>query len=222
MENTSIVVWLYALHLFCAILFACCYCLACKKYKPTFAESKCARYFFWNGFIRLFMESFFELAITALVNIRTVDWQTSYRGVKYSNSLTLIILILMGVLVTCLNVLYCRNFSILSEDRFKNRYGSGLEETNLAKKVSPSSILAYPVTFFGRRIIFALSAVYLVHFLWAQLAIMMMISVFMIQYLMLYKPLSSLFLNRMEVLNECVTIILLYGLMCFTDFVPDE
>ena len=25
----------------------------------------------------------------------------------------------------------------------------------------------------------------------------------------------------MEVLNECVMIILLYGLMCFTDFVPD-
>ena len=186
------------------------------------AKSKCARYFFWNGFIRLFMECFFELAITALVNIRTVDWQTSYRGVKYSNSLTLISLILMGVLVPCLNVLYCWNFRILNENRFKNRYGSGLEETNLAKKVSPSSILAYPVTFFGRRIIFALSAVYLAHFLWAQLAIMMMISVFMIQYLMLYKPLSSLFLNRMEVLNECVIIILLYGLMCFTDFVPDE
>ena len=39
---------------------------------------------------------------------------------------------------------------------------------------------------------------------------------------MWYRPLNSLFLNRIEVLNECVMIILLYGLMCFTDFVPDE
>lgn len=26
--------------------------------------------------------------------------------------------------------------------------------------------------------------------------------------------------NKMEVMNECTIIILLYGLMCFTDFVP--
>ena len=44
----------------------------------------------------------------------------------------------------------------------------------------------------------------------------------MIEYLMWYKPLDSLILNKMEVLNESVIIILLYGLMCFTDFVPEE
>ena len=26
--------------------------------------------------------------------------------------------------------------------------------------------------------------------------------------------------NKMEVMNECTIIVLLYGLMCFTDFVP--
>ena len=179
-------------------------------------------YFFWNGSIRLFMETFLEIMITALVNIRTVDWNTSFPGVKYSTALTLISLILIGLLVPCLILLYCRNFSILKEERFKNSYGAGLAEVSLIKKVAPKSILAFPVTFFGRRIIFAWSAVYLEDFLWAQLAMHMMISVFMVIYLRWYKPMESPLANRMETFNECTTIFLIYCLMCFTDFVPDE
>ena len=169
--NMSTVVWMFALHLSGSILFACFYSLSCKNRKPALANSKCANYFFWNGLIRLCIESFFELALTSLVNIVTADWETSYRGVKYSTSLTLISLILIVLLFPCLNLLYCWNFSILAEPRFNNRYGEGLGETNLAKKVSPRSILAYPTTFFGRRIIFALSAVFIADFLWAQIAI---------------------------------------------------
>ena len=29
-KNISMVVWMYALHIFCSILFACCYCLSTK------------------------------------------------------------------------------------------------------------------------------------------------------------------------------------------------
>ena len=170
-SNISMVVWMFALHLSCSFLYACCYFLACNKYKPALTKSKCANYLFWNGFIRLFIETFFELALSAFVNIQTADWETSYRGVKYSNVLTLISLILIGLLTPCLNFLYCRNFSILTEDRFKNRYGAGLEEVNLTKKESPRSILAFPLFFFSRRILFAVSAVFLDDFLWAQIAI---------------------------------------------------
>ena len=171
---------MYALHLACSILFACCFCLLTKKCKASLAKTKIMSYFIWNGLIRLYMETFFELTLAAVLGIHTADWETPYPGVKYSIVLTLISLILVGFFSPCLSVLYCCNFSILKEPRFRNRYGAGLEETSLIKKVSPRSILAYPVTFFGRRIIFALSAVYLSDFLWAQIAIQMMISVFMI------------------------------------------
>ena len=50
----------------------------------------------------------------------------------------------------------------------------------------------------------------------------MMISVFMVIYLRWYKPMESPLTNMMETFNECTTIFLLYCLMCFTDFVPDE
>ena len=43
----------------------------------------------------------------------------------------------------------------------------------------------------------------------------------MIIYLMLYKPMQSPFTNRMEVFNECTCIVLMYHIMCFSDFVPE-
>ena len=88
------------------------------------------------------------------------------------------------------------------------------------KEVQPRSILAFQMIFYGRRILFAVSAVLLKDCLWAQLAIQTMVSVFMIIYLMWYKPMESPFANRMEVMNESTFLVLSYGQMCFTDFVP--
>ena len=44
----------------------------------------------------------------------------------------------------------------------------------------------------------------------------------MVIYLMWHKPLESPFAVRMEVMNECTIIVLTYGHLCFTDFVPEE
>ena len=202
------------------LLFFCFICFANKKYRSALVKSRCMSYFFCNGFIRLFMETFFELALTALVSIHTADWGTSFPGGRYSNGLSLISLFLLSMIPLCLTVFYCRSFKALTEVHFTKRYGAGLDGVNLVKKVSPKSILAYPVTFFSRRILFVVSAVYFEDFIWAQIAIIMMISVFMVMYLIHYKPMNSPFSNRMEVMNECTIIMLLYGLMCFTDFVP--
>ena len=125
------------------------------------------------------------------------------------------------VLVPLIIALYCCSFSKLTEVRFKSRYGAGLEGTNLAKKVHPKSILAFPVFFFGRRIAFAASAVLLVDFLWAQLAIQMTVSILSAAYLLQFRPLESSFSMRMEVMNESSSLTLIYLLFCLTDLVPD-
>ena len=64
------------------------------------------------------METFFEMVMVAVVNLRSADWDTPFPGVRYSIALTLISLILVGMLFPCLTVHYCRNFRILAEDRF--------------------------------------------------------------------------------------------------------
>ena len=133
------------------------------------------------------METFFEVALAALVNIRTVEWDTSYPGVKYSTALTLISLVLIGVLPPYFILLFCCKFKVFTEEKFKKMYGSGIEGVNKAKKVSPSSILANPVFFFGRRILFAVSAIYLQDFLFAQLAIQTFVSFFILCYMLHFK-----------------------------------
>ena len=164
----SFMVWVYIINLV-GLVFMFCFIRRMRVRPGRLArlKTKCMGYFFWNGLIRLFMESFFELVLCALVNLHAVDWDSSYPGVKYSNVLTFISLILIGLIVTCLNVLYCCNFSRLAEERFRNRFGAGYDGTNPAKKVSPKSVLLYPVSFFIRRILFALSAVYFPDSLWA-------------------------------------------------------
>ena len=75
--------------------------------------------------------------------------------------------------------------------------------------------------FFARRLIFVWCVIYLEDFLWGQLAIQTMTSVFIIQYLLWFWPLESTFAVKMEVMNECTILLATYGHMCFTDFVPE-
>ena len=79
------------------------------------------------------METWLELALVAVLNMRTVNWSTPSRTVTYSNILAVISLVLMSVLSVLLIVFYCLNFKKLNEERFKNKYGSALEGTNTSK-----------------------------------------------------------------------------------------
>jgi len=105
----------------------------------------------------------------------------------------------------------CKNFSRLRKDSFKTKYGTVLSGTKFFDIAKPSRwILAFPLIFFGRRIAFVVSAIFLGHFLWAQLAIQIMISVLNTVYLLQFRPLESPFSLRMELMNECTSLLLSY------------
>lgn len=57
-------------------------------------------------------------------------------------------------------------------------------------------------------------------FLWMQLATQYLFSVFMVIYLTYFRPLELFFTNRLEAFNECCCVVLMYHIMCFSDFVP--
>ena len=86
-------------------------------------------YFFFNGMIRLIMETSLELAITAVLNMYTVDWNTPFRSVKYSSALSIISLILLSVLTFFLVLYYWKNFEKLKQKMFRDRVGAGVEGT---------------------------------------------------------------------------------------------
>lgn len=105
------------------------------------------------------MESAFELTLVALLNLRTMDSASPFPAVRYSNALSVIYLIFMSVLLCSLVVLYCLNFEKLKDNEFSSKFGSGYEGTSVIKIVYPRSIIAHPILFFCRRILFAFCAV---------------------------------------------------------------
>lgn len=128
--NISVVIWMYIAHLFFSVTL----------YGPIWVIHKCsgklvsikktlAAYFFWNGLIRLTFESTFEIALAAILNLSTVDWNSPFNIVQTSTALSIIGLIIISLIYPVLTLKYFRNFSILAEDTFKIHYGAGLEGT---------------------------------------------------------------------------------------------
>ena len=75
--------------------------------------------------------------------------------------------------------------------------------------------------FFCRRIIFAVNALYLRNFIWAQLAIQMTTFLLTAGYQLHSKFLESPFVNRTELMNESTILILTYGELHFTEYLSE-
>ena len=85
--------------------------------------------------IRLAMETAFELFLVAILNMRTVDWETTYPAVKYSTALSIITLILLGILTPFFSIFNWKYFSILNQESFMNRHRASLEATKINVKI---------------------------------------------------------------------------------------
>lgn len=164
------------------------------------------------------MESFFDLYVTSLLNVIKADWTTEVSHISWSNWTSLAVLVLLNITVVALAILYLWRFHRIDAD---TPYNALLDGTRLEEDDKTRWLLFYPALFFGRRISFTLSVLLFKNFLWGQIAIQFAFSTAMIIYLLHAWPLQTPFAVKMEVFNECTIVVLLYGLMCFTDFVPD-
>ena len=125
--NISVVIWIYVAHLFFSVfLYGPIWLI--NKFSKKLAATKEALsgYFFWNGLIRLTFESTLDIALAAILNLSTVDWNNPFPVGKASSALSIVGLILLGLMYPLLTLKYLRNFSILAEDWFKKRYGAGV------------------------------------------------------------------------------------------------
>jgi hypothetical protein len=77
------------------------------------------------------METAFELSLVAILNMRTVDWETTYPAVKYSNALSVIFLIALSVLTPFFTLFNWKYFSMLKRTSFKNKHRASIEGTKV-------------------------------------------------------------------------------------------
>ena len=104
--------WTIYTYLILAILCLLSFCIKKKWFY------KLSPYLFWNGFIRLFMEVFQEIALHSILNLLAIDWDSPFEAVKYSNVLALIFTGLVVFVPPFLTVFYCCKIMLFHDDKF--------------------------------------------------------------------------------------------------------
>ena len=123
-------------------------------------------------------------------------------------------------------IFYSANTERWRELAFVKKWGTVLDQTDtnpdpVKKGYNLKWALFFPLMMLGRRIVFVITVIATPHFLLLQLALQFACAVASIIYLLQLWPLQTAGKTKLELFNECITLILLYHLMCFSDFVPE-
>lgn len=220
--NISVILWIYILHGIVFVFFYIPVWLINKKFgKLAGRRQKLEGYFFWGGPLRTLMETFLELLLASLLNTHMADWGTDSPQEKFSNFASLSILCTLALLTLLLVLFFLVNYNMYRFEWSRESYGALIEGTRHSDRTTRRHAMAWPAIFFLRRAVFIFSIIYWVDFLWGQIALQLLSTILMTVYLLEFRPLSTPFANRMELMNEVTTLFLTYGLMCFTKFLPD-
>ena len=108
--------------LFGLVVFA----IAIRFFKERFKFVKIvydylAKLVFWNMFLRMFLEGYMEYAITSLMNIYKLKWDT--RSETFSSVFSLVIFIWIFLFPMLVWFLLTRNFSKLSDQKIIDTFG---------------------------------------------------------------------------------------------------
>lgn len=78
-----------------------------------------------------------------------------------------------------------------------------------------------PLIFICRRLFFSLTVVFTPELVVLQLGVQLLLSTFIIAYLVMYRPYKDARMERLELFNEVTFVAMTYSLACFSDLVPD-
>ena len=179
-------------------------------------------YLFWGAALRFIFEAYLELVLCILIGLSKMRWVKGDFSIFYNNLFTIGVAIVVFIMPFFTSVFYGWNIDKMDEVEFKRRFGTLYQGLNLdMEEGKRKSGLFFPFFFVIRRIAFVGAAIWLAHFLWSQLAIQFFCSVTMIIYLFHYWPFDKPIFTMLEIMNEITSILLLYHMFCFTDWVPE-
>eukprot|EP00347_Sterkiella_histriomuscorum_P022303 403330958 len=160
--------------------------------------------------IRLFIECYLNLYLSAMINMYTLNFRKN-GGESFSSLMAIIFFIVCSVAPLFLAFKGCK----MSVEEIKdNRYLKPFfEELKLNQVISKM----YYVLYFLRRIVFVMSMMYFHDYAYLQIIIFQMMSLFQLIYLIHIRPFEIDRINQLEVINE--TLVLFVGVfsLMFTD-----
>lgn len=159
------------------------------------------------------MEAALEISFCFYINLKYGTESFGTFGV-WLNYLSIILLgLALIVLIVWIPVFYLRKFEELEDEDFQKKFGDVYE----GLKPTQKSVLAFPVYFIVRRILFMVAAFMLIQYVILQTGMMLVITLVAVVYILHTAPFESPLMNKLEVMNECATLILIYFLICFTE-----
>ena len=102
-------------------------------------------------------------------------------------------------------------------EEFEAKYGAPMEGLKLNTRWS----IAYPVQFVVRRWLYVIIILYLFENVILQLSCQLILAILAYGYLVHFKPFEDSIIQKLEVFNEAMCILVIDILFCFTDVVPD-
>lgn len=139
----------------------------------------------------------------------------------YNNLFTFAIAITIAIMPFYTTLFYGWKFNKLDDEEFASKFGTLYSGLNLdMAEHTRRNGLFFPFFFILRRLLFVFAAIYMESFLWLQLAIQFFCSVWMMIYLLTFWPFKDKIFTKVEVMNEVTSLLLLYHMLTFTDWVP--
>ena len=164
---------------------------------------------FWIRSIRLLFESYQELFLVAILNIRTIEWLDGIDIVTASNwiSYTAIVLLSLApfLILTCI----CKHRFNLKGHSFSKKYKTSLDGTKSEEGEFYLASLLSPAYFFVRRIALGLTLVYFNGFFVGQVIVAFLSSILIMAGLQIAPPLKTKFANKLATFDEFSMLIFL-------------
>ena len=162
------------------------------------------------------------MALFSLLNIVEMQEPRGLDPVTVSNFLSTSIFILCCIIPVIFLVYFCLSKPRWADDDFLKRVGSFLEGTRIHNNAVKNASIAFTTLFCLRRLILALTLIYMQWFFLAQVAIQVFFSQIMLILVQWFRPMNSTYLRRIETANELVVILVLTMLLCFSDLIQDN
>ena len=144
-----------------------------SKLCPKVAKitKKLRGFLFWNGTMRFFIESYMDIALFTMLNLKEYEWDYDFSLITASHVLAFVMVVVITLGPVALLVGFACNISKWGNERFVDRYGTFLDGADLERERGKWLVLLIPVTYFLRRLLMCATLVFWIDFIWGQLAI---------------------------------------------------
>lgn len=158
-----------------------------------------------------------DLTFSAYFNLKYARFSLR----QYGSCINYILASIFGILLIAapifIIVFYGVNFHRVHDEKFERKYGSVYEGLRLKSR----SVLVYNSYFVMRRCLFMCIALFLYQHVLLQLFLVVILTLVACSYVLVYSPFDEPRQNKLEIMNEFITLGLTYFCICFTELISE-